>query len=176
MDGSDSMNGLFTRIKELVPMEQAAQRYGFPIDRQHRIRCPFHDDRNPSLRLYPGARGWWCFVCNEGGSVIDFVAKLYGLPPLEAAKKLDADFHLGLTDAPPPSRRALRRQEHERLMKERQRQREEADRLAHVISARELRFAPAPPEQLPPDSPLWGEYASRLGELDYLDNCYFERG
>ena len=162
------------RIKESVPMEQAAQRYGFPIDRQGRIHCPFHDDQTPSLRLYPGARGWWCFVCNEGGSVIDFVAKLYGLPPLEAARKLDADFHLGLADAPPPSRMALRKWEHERLMRERARAREEANELAHVIDARQLRFAPTPPAEAPHDSPLWGEYAAQLGRLDYLDNCYFE--
>lgn len=170
------MNELFLRTRELVPMEQAAQRYGFPIDRQGRIHCPFHDDQTPSLRIYPGARGWWCFVCNEGGSVIDFVAKLYGLPPLEAAKKLDADFHLGLADAPPPSRMVLRKREHERLMRERARAREEADALAHVVSARELRFAPAPPGSVPRDDPRWGRYAARLGELDYLDNCYFERG
>lgn len=168
------MNDTFLRIKEAVTMERAATQYGFQPDRQGRIHCPFHDDRTPSLRIYPGARGWWCFVCNEGGSVIDFVAKLYGLPPLEAAKKLDADFHLGLLNGPPPSFLERRRIDHERLMRERVRQRADADRLSHVRRVQELRFATQPPEGTPPDSPLWGRYAAQLGELDYLDNCYFE--
>ena len=155
-------------------MERAALQYDFQPDRQHRIHCPFHDDRAPSLQLYPGTRGWWCFVCNEGGSVIDFVARLYHLTVLEAAKRLDADFHLGLMGGLSPSRLAVQRQNHERLMQARARERAELDRLAHVIQARELRFAPAPPPGTPSDSPLWGKYAAGLGLLDYLDNCYFE--
>ena len=43
----------------------------------------------------------WCFGCNAGGSVIDFVSQLYGLNALDAAKKLDADFGLHLRDAKP---------------------------------------------------------------------------
>ena len=53
-----------------------------------------------------------------GGSSIDLVAKLFGLSPLEAARKLDADFALGLADRPlarpsGPSRAQMRREAEE---------------------------------------------------------------
>ncbi len=34
---------------------------------RYRIRCPFHDDRRPSLIIYPPGGGWWCPVCHKGG-------------------------------------------------------------------------------------------------------------
>ncbi|MGZ6637970.1 MAG: CHC2 zinc finger domain-containing protein [Solirubrobacteraceae bacterium] len=39
----------------------------------------FHDDRSPSLHVYPEAgRGWYCFGCGHGGSVYDLAALLWG--------------------------------------------------------------------------------------------------
>ena len=99
----------FRAIKEAIPMREAVVQYGFEPDRVGRICCPFHDDQNPSLRLYEGSGGWWCFVCNEGGSVIDFTAKLFGLSFLQAAKKLDHDFSLGLMDGSVDPNDAVRR-------------------------------------------------------------------
>ena len=37
------------------------------------IRCPFHDDRSPSLTLYTEQQTWWCFGCQQGGDSIDAV-------------------------------------------------------------------------------------------------------
>jgi len=88
---------LFREVKERVPVIEAARRYGFEPDRQGKIRCPFHDDDHPSLQLYKGTRGWWCYVCDKGGSVVDFVAELFAISPREAALKLNEDFSLGLT-------------------------------------------------------------------------------
>lgn len=42
--------------------------------------CPFHDDHNATnFNVYMDKQGverWRCFVCNEGGDVIDFVSKI----------------------------------------------------------------------------------------------------
>ena len=46
-----------------------------------------------------------CFACGEHGDVIDFAAKLFGLPLYAAAQRLAADFHL--TPDKPPSAAAL---------------------------------------------------------------------
>lgn len=35
--------------------------------------CPFHDDRHPSLTVYPERQSWHCFGCNQGGDVISFI-------------------------------------------------------------------------------------------------------
>jgi len=36
-------------------------------------RCPFHEDRSPSLVVYPGSQSWFCFACDVGGDVFAFV-------------------------------------------------------------------------------------------------------
>ncbi|MHB8657439.1 MAG: DNA-primase RepB domain-containing protein [Solirubrobacteraceae bacterium] len=47
-------------------------------NRAGKIRCPFHDDANPSFQLYD--HGWYCFgACRTGGSIYDFAGLLYGL-------------------------------------------------------------------------------------------------
>ena len=35
------------------------------------IRCPFHDERTPSLHIYDDGH-WYCFGCNKFGDVYDF--------------------------------------------------------------------------------------------------------
>lgn len=39
----------------------------------------FHDERSPSLHVYPD--GFFCFGCGTGGTSIDFVAKLQAITP-----------------------------------------------------------------------------------------------
>lgn len=78
----------------MVGMRQAAEFYGFPVDRQGRCICPFHRDRHPSMKIYPHNRGYYCFSCGAGGDVITFAGKLYGLDNESAARKLIDDFHL----------------------------------------------------------------------------------
>jgi hypothetical protein len=52
---------------------------GRKAGRDGKIRCPFHhEDRTPSLHVYPDAeRGWYCFGCGRGGSVYDLAALLW---------------------------------------------------------------------------------------------------
>lgn len=38
-------------------------------------RCPFHDDKKPSLNINPAKQYWRCFVCDIGGDVFDFVMR-----------------------------------------------------------------------------------------------------
>jgi DNA primase len=38
--------------------------------------CPFHDDRNPSLRVYPDRQSYRCWSCNAGGDCFTFVMEL----------------------------------------------------------------------------------------------------
>jgi CHC2 zinc finger/RepB DNA-primase from phage plasmid len=54
---------------------------GLELSRDSKVRCPFHDDGTPSLHCYDGDRGWCCFGCGKGGTIIDFGAALYGIEP-----------------------------------------------------------------------------------------------
>ncbi len=52
------------------------------VGRDGKACCPFHNDRTPSLHAYSTAeRGWTCFGCGRGGSIIDFAAALWKIAP-----------------------------------------------------------------------------------------------
>lgn len=82
-------------IKSLLTAEEVCRFYGIEMV-NGKARCPFHHDRSPSMYVYPGNKGWYCFGCNKGGSVIDLVMGLYNLSFKDAMCKLNDDFHIGL--------------------------------------------------------------------------------
>jgi CHC2 zinc finger len=54
---------------------------------RYRIRCPFHDDRAPSLLIYPPGEGWWCPVCGKGGQdAASFCAEYFHCSQLEGLR------------------------------------------------------------------------------------------
>jgi DNA primase len=54
-------------------------------------QCPFHPDRNPSLRVRLDTGGFRCMACGaHGGDVVDFHMQLYGMGFIEAVKDLGA--------------------------------------------------------------------------------------
>ena len=83
------------QIKQTVTMKKVAEFYGFKLT-NGKMCCPFHSDKTPSFKVYPNDRGWYCFGCNRGGDVIDFVRLLYNLNFPAACKKLNDDFSLGM--------------------------------------------------------------------------------
>jgi DNA primase len=47
-------------------------------------RCCFHEDRVPSLAVYPESQTFHCFGCGKGGDVITFLMELEGVSFREA--------------------------------------------------------------------------------------------
>ena len=95
---------LFEIVKLNITARQAAEVYGFRPNRSSMICCPFHADRNPSMKV---DSRFHCFGCGADGDVIDFTAKLFQLSLLQAAEKLAADFGLSGTDDFPRIRHKL---------------------------------------------------------------------
>ena len=89
----------YARIKQTVTTRQAAERYGLSVTRSGMARCPFHEDHNPSMKVDDR---FYCFGCGASGDVIDFTARLFGLSPYAAAKKLEIDFGIGEEHEPLP--------------------------------------------------------------------------
>ena len=89
----------YARIKQTVTARQAAERYGLSVNRSGMARCPFHEDHNPSMKVDDR---FYCFGCGASGDVIDFTARLFGLSPYAAAKKLEIDFGIGEEHEPLP--------------------------------------------------------------------------
>ena len=96
---------LFETVKSAVTVKQAAEYYGYKVNRSDMLCCPFHDDRHPSMKLNKDY--FYCFGCGATGDVIDFVARLFGLSSYEAAKKLAYDF--GINPDNPPVAMALKK-------------------------------------------------------------------
>ncbi|MGH8040457.1 MAG: CHC2 zinc finger domain-containing protein [Rudaea sp.] len=56
-------------------------------------RCPFHDDKTPSLVVSPKTNLWHCLgACQAGGSVIDWVMRLEGVSFRHAVELLRNDY------------------------------------------------------------------------------------
>ena len=83
---------IYEAVKNTVPVPDAAVQYGMEVSRNGMTLCPFHDDRNPSMKLNDDY--FFCFGCGEGGDVIDLTAALCGLNKYDAARKLAQDFRV----------------------------------------------------------------------------------
>ncbi|WP_405065505.1 DNA primase [Kribbella sp. NBC_01510] len=52
--------------------------------------CPFHDEKSPSFNVTPARGFFYCFGCQEGGDVIDFIQKIDQITFHEAVETLAA--------------------------------------------------------------------------------------
>ena len=99
------MSEIFERVREAVSAKEAAEYYGLKIDRSGRALCPFHNDRRPSMSFKNGY--FRCWACGEHGDSIALAGKLLGLKPIEAVRRLNADFRLNVPLNQPQDRQEL---------------------------------------------------------------------
>ena len=169
----------FDTIKETLNIADIARFYGLEVKSNNQALCPFHNERTPSFTIYPKTNSWHCFGCGAGGSAIDFVMAYCGLDSLEAAKKLDMDYQLGLFDCK-PSPEELHR------LKEQQEQRN-ADKglnkafedyinkaynllcdYLHLLHDWKAMYAPKTIDELDTLHPLFTEACHQLDYIEYL--------
>ena len=84
---------VFDEIKDRVTALEAVTHYGISVNRKGMCCCPFHNDKNPSMKV---DSRFHCFGCGADGDVIDFVSDYFGLSAIDAAKKLNDYFFLGI--------------------------------------------------------------------------------
>lgn len=154
---------IYERIKQTVTTRQAAQMYGLPVNRSGMVRCPFHEDHNPSMKVDDR---FYCFGCHASGDVIDFTARLFGISLKDAAKKLSEDF--GIDPRPPaqsdiPNCYAEPPRDRERLCICVLR-----DYLRH-LRIWQLRYRPEEPGD--PIHPRFAEAIKALPTVNYLLDC-----
>jgi len=60
-------------IKSQLPILSILSHYHLTPDRNSRIRCPFHDDKTPSMQVYAETNTVYCFSsnCKLHGKAID---------------------------------------------------------------------------------------------------------
>ena len=87
------------RLKERVSIVRLVERAGIelrPHGKDRVGRCPFHDDKTPSLIVSPKSNLWHCMgACQAGGSVIDWVMRLEGVSFRKAVEMLRAEIGEG---------------------------------------------------------------------------------
>ena len=96
-------------IKQRLSIQAVLSRYQLPVDRNNRINCPFHNDKTPSMQIYPKTGTWTCFSsnCSAGsGDQIDFIMKREGCTKHEAILK--AKQMLGVIVTPPNTESFIR--------------------------------------------------------------------
>ena len=81
-------------IKESVPINKAFEWYGYQFNSKGFAKCPFHNEKTPSMKLNLDDNSFHCFGCGEHGDVITFVQKLFNLSFADALNKIDSDFRL----------------------------------------------------------------------------------
>jgi DNA primase (bacterial type) len=121
-----TLRDLADAVKQSVTAAQVAESIGVHPDSKGFCRCPLHGEKTGSMKVYPGNRGWYCFGCHQGGSVIDLVMLYYGDDLRGAVRRLNDEFALGLPvdgDATREQQEAARRRAEER---EREKKRREA--------------------------------------------------
>ena len=156
---------VFEAVKQSVSTRDAAAFYGIEVKRNGMACCPFHDDKNPSMKL--NEEYFYCFGCGATGDVIDFTAKLFDLSPKEAAEKLAQDFGLIYDSQAPPRRRYVRQKtEAQQFREDRQRCYRVLSDYYYLLKKWEGDHSPRTPEEKP--HPRFVEAIHKKIYVEYL--------
>jgi len=152
---------IYETVKEQLDLRTVAERYGID-SRNGMTACIFHDDRNPSMKLYQDH--FFCFGCGACGDVTALTAKLFGISQAEAAQKLASDF--GIAEVHNTAKPSIKSQL--TVIGERQRE-QEAFRVlcdyCHLL--RSARTELAPKSENEPFHPLFIESLQHLAEYEF---------
>ena len=155
---------VFEAVKQSVSTREAAAFYGIEVKRNGMACCPFHDDKNPSMKV---DQRFHCFGCGADGDVIDFTAKLFNLSPKEAAEKLAQDFGLIYDSQAPPRRRYVRQKtEAQKFREDRQRCYRVLSDYYYLLKKWEADRSPRTPEEEP--HPRFVEAIQKKTYVEYL--------
>ena len=156
---------VFEAVKQTVTTRQAAELYGIRVNRHGMAVCPFHNDKNPSMKV---DKRFHCFACQADGDAVDFVSRLFGLPSKEAAVKIANDFGIGYDSGRKPSVRAKIREPTPE-----QKYQQEENRCYKVLSdyfhhLRTWKQQYAPQQSEDEWHPLFVEALQRESHIEYL--------
>ena len=162
---------VFETVKQSITIREAAERYGIEVGRNSMACCPFHDDKNPSMKLNEDY--FYCFGCGATGDVIELTARLYNLSPKKAAGKLAQDFGLIYDSQAPPRRNYVRQKTEAQKFKE---SRDHAFRILadyfHLLRKWETNYTPKTPVESM--HPRFLEAVQQKDYIGYLLDSFLE--
>lgn len=164
-------------IKESVTTRAACEMYGIHVNHSGFALCVAHPDSRPSMKVYEGNRGWYCFSCNTGGDVIRLVQFALGVDYKAAINRINDDFalHLPLNGPVSPSDRNrvyIEAETERRLIEQNRAIKREAEEeywkafdVWLAYERQRIIFAPKSPDE--DFHPFYVEALQRLPELKY---------
>ena len=171
-------------VRETVTMRELAASYGYTVDRSGMMRCPFHGtDKHPSMKIYDGSRGYYCFVCNEGGDIIHFAMQHDNLTFEEAVRKIAGMFGIPISGDGHISEVELKKAKEAAQKRKAEREareaKEKADKAALVALSDEIRRFEAWRDMCEPLTDMWcafGGWVERLSaEWDERFGSIYEK-
>ena len=170
---------VFEAVKNAVNTRLAAEHYGLKVGRNGMACCPFHNDKNPSIKL---DKRFHCFGCQADGDVIDYVSALFGLGKKEAAEKIAEDFGITYEKWKPPDQAHRRSKGISKAVRDRPIHELYSDANGHfwraltdyyhLLCGWREEFAPTDPEE------EWDErFVEALGnisQLEYIMDTFLE--
>ena len=156
---------VFEAVKQTVTTRQAAEMYGIRVNRHGMAVCPFHNDKNPSMKV---DKRFHCFACQADGDAVDFVSRLFGLPSKEAAMKLADDFGICYDSRQKPSVRPKIREPtpEQKYQQEENHCYKVLTDYFHLLREWKQQYAPKQPEE--EWHPLFVEALQRESYIEYL--------
>ena len=122
---------MFSEIKGVVSVRDAASFYGLKVNNNGMCVCPFHADKNPSMKV---DKRFHCFGCNADGDVISFVQLMFNLNAKEAAIKIIEDFRLGIDTG----RKETESEKNERIQTSKKKEYEKKIREAYLLELKKF--------------------------------------
>lgn len=110
------------QIKQQIQMTDLLERLQIEPSRSGFIHCPAHTDDTASLKIYDSDKGFYCFSCSAGGSVIDFATLYFKVDFRQAIKELSHMFGLHGGELTAREKQAIyeRQQKHEQQKRKQQ--------------------------------------------------------
>ena len=96
---------IYANIRNIISAEDICKTFGLNI-KHGRCACPFHNGKDMNMQVYPGNRGFYCFVCHKGGDCISLARGLLSEEQYTynaAARWIDKEFNLNLFGSKIPS-------------------------------------------------------------------------
>lgn len=178
---NDLLSYYAEQVREALNLRDVATAYGIEFDRNGFACCPFHSEKTASFKIQNSKYGH-CFGCGQNADVFMLTENLFGLNFINALKKLNEDFNLGLPiDRKPNMReqREMQRRYAERMKAQRaEHERKEAweteywrrmDEFIRLDRNKTLYAPKAFTEEL---HPLFVEALHKIDHAQYLLNSY----
>lgn len=166
--------GIFDSIRDSVTARDVAEFYGLKVNRYGKTVCPFHNDRNPSMKV---DKRFYCFGCGEKGDAVDLASKLFGISLKDAAIKIARDFGISYEDWKPPDPADIRpivriSSIYERYRKTKNRFWKAITDYYHLLLEWKQNYAPKDPEEEPDDR--YVEAVQNITTLEYVMDSFLQ--